>query len=119
MVSGENWLSKLDVRTAFQRLRMAKGDEWKTAFRTRFGSFEWLVTSFWLAGAPAAFQRWINLVLGDLLGVTCSAYFDDIIIFTEGDVKHHWTKVNQILERFLKAGLQLDQKKNAYLHLKK
>lgn len=87
MVSGATWLSKLDFWTAFHTLRMAKGDEWKAAFRTRFGSFDWLATLFGLAGAPAAFQRWINFVLGDLLGVSCWAYMDEIIISAEGGNK--------------------------------
>lgn len=56
----------------------------------------------------AAFQRWINSVLGDLLGMTCSAHLDDIIIFTECDVDQHWRAVQQILERIFKAGLHLD-----------
>ena len=64
MLSGAKWLTKVDIRSAFHRLRVAEGDEWKTAFRTRFGLFEWLVTLFGLAGAPLAFQRWINQVLG-------------------------------------------------------
>ncbi|KAI0992287.1 hypothetical protein K3495_g15899, partial [Podosphaera aphanis] len=111
ILSGASWLTKVDVRSAFHRLRIAEGDEWKTAFRTRFGSFEWLVTPFGLAGAPSAFQRWINKVLGDLLGVTCSAYVDDVVIFTDGDLKNHWTKVSQVLQRLQNAGLKLDPKK--------
>lgn len=111
MVSRATWLSKVDVRSAFHRLRVEKGDEWKTAFRTRFGSYEWLVTPFGLAGAPAAFQRWINKVLGNLLGVTCAAYLDDIIIFSESDLQDHWKKVNQILALLAEAGLRLDPNK--------
>ncbi|KAI0997510.1 hypothetical protein K3495_g10679 [Podosphaera aphanis] len=111
MLSGARWLTKVDVRAAFHRLRIADGDEWKTAFRTRFGSFEWLVTPFGLAGAPAAFQRWINMELGELLGVTCSAYVNDVVIFTNGDLKDHWNKVVEVLLRLQKAGLKLDPRK--------
>lgn len=64
MAAGATWISKVDVRSAFHRLRITKGDVWKTAFRTRFGAYKWLVTLFGLAGALAAFQRWINSVLG-------------------------------------------------------
>lgn len=106
-----NWIPKVDVRSAFHRLRVAIGDEWKTAFRTRFGAYEWLVTPFGLAGAPAAFQRWINNVLGDYLGDFCAAYLDDVVIFSDGNLQHHWTKVNQVLQRLSNAGLKLDPKK--------
>ncbi|KAI0997025.1 hypothetical protein K3495_g11160 [Podosphaera aphanis] len=105
-----NAISERD-RSAFRRLRIAEGDEWKTAFRTRYGSFEWMVTPFGLAGAPSAFQRWINHELGDLLGVTCSAYVDDVVIFTNGGLEDHWNKVSQVLERLQRAGLKLDPHK--------
>ncbi|KAI0996011.1 hypothetical protein K3495_g12171, partial [Podosphaera aphanis] len=111
MLSGATFLTKVDVRSAFHRLRISEGDEWKTAFRTRFGSFEWLVTPFGLAGAPSAFQRWINKELGDLLGVTCSAYVDDVVIFSNGDLDDHWNKVRDVIERLFKAGLKLDPNK--------
>ena len=68
------WVTKVDVRAAFHKLRVREGDEEKTAFRTRFGSFEWLVTPFGLQGAPAAFQRYVNDTLGDFLDDLCTAY---------------------------------------------
>ena len=62
-VGRSKWLTKLDVSSAFHRIRIAKGEEWKTAMRTRYGSYEWLVTPFGLSGGPATFQRYINSVL--------------------------------------------------------
>ena len=64
-----------------------------------------MVTPFGLAGAPAAFQRWINQVLGDLLGVTCAAYLGDVVIFSNGDLLDHWKNLKEILSRLLVAGL--------------
>ena len=81
-ISKSTWITKVDVRAAFHKLRIREGDEEKTAFRTRFGSFEWLVTPFGLQGAPAAFQRYVNQTLGDYLDVCCTAYLDDILIYT-------------------------------------
>ncbi|KAI0991225.1 hypothetical protein K3495_g16962, partial [Podosphaera aphanis] len=51
-VAKATWVSKVDVRAAFHKLRIREGDESKTVFRTRYGSFEWLVTPFGLTGAP-------------------------------------------------------------------
>ncbi|KHJ34306.1 hypothetical protein EV44_g4348 [Erysiphe necator] len=79
-ISKVTWITKVDVRAAFHKLRVRKEDEEKTAFRTRFGSFEWLVTPFGLQGAPAAFQRYVNESLGNYLDVFCTAYLDDILI---------------------------------------
>ena len=110
-VARATWVSKLDVCAAFHRLRIKEGDEWKTAFRTRFGAFEYLVTPFGLAGAPAAFQRWINKVLGEYLGDFCSAYMDDILIYTDGSLDEHWIKLKLVLARLEQAGLKLDLKK--------
>ena len=88
--------TKLDVIAAFHRIRIAEGDEWKTAFRSRFGLFEWMVTPFGLANAPSTFQRYINWVLRDLLDDFCSAYIDDIIIYSK-DRKSHRKHVNKVL----------------------
>ncbi|CBF89286.1 hypothetical protein AN0536.2 [Aspergillus nidulans FGSC A4] len=54
------WFTKLDVSAAFHKIWIAKGQEWMTAFRTRYGLFEWLVTPFGLANAPSTFQKYIN-----------------------------------------------------------
>lgn len=105
------WFTKLDVRAAFHRLRIKVGDEWKTAFRTRFGLFEWLVTPFGLAGAPATFQRYINTTLQEYLDHFCSAYMDDVLIYSDGDYLDHLEKVDLVLKRLKAAGLRLDLKK--------
>jgi hypothetical protein len=54
-IAKAKWFTKLDVIAAFHKLRVREGDEWKTAFRTRFGSYEWLVTPFGMANAPSSF----------------------------------------------------------------
>ena len=107
-LNSAKWLTKLDVSAAFHRIRIAKGEEWKTAFRTRYGLFEWKVCPFGLTGAPATFQRYINWVLREYLDDFCSAYVDDILIFTTGSLKDHRSKVSKVLSSLLEHGLQLD-----------
>ncbi|KAJ6436948.1 retrovirus polyprotein [Purpureocillium lavendulum] len=107
-LSKAKWLTKLDVIAAFHKVRVAEGDEWKTAFRTRYGLYEWLVTPFGLTGAPATFQRYINHTLREFLDEFCSAYIDDILIYSSGSLADHRKKVKQVLARLRDAGLQID-----------
>lgn len=80
--------SKIDLKSAFNLLRVARGHEWKTAFRTPWGLFEYLVMPFGLANAPACFQRFITSILSEFLGVFCFVYIDDILIFSETEDEH-------------------------------
>lgn len=107
-ISRAKWFTKLDVKAAFYKLRVAEGDEWKTAFRTRYGLYEWLVTPFGLANAPSTFQKYINWVLRDYLDVFCSAYIDDVLIYTNGSRARHRKHTRQVICALRDAGLQLD-----------
>lgn len=107
-LSKTKWLTKMDVSAAFHRIRMAKGEEWKTAFRTRYGLYEWMVTPFGLTGAPATFQRYINWCLKEYLDDFCTAYIDDILVFSDGSLEDHREKVRLVLKKLQEAGLQLD-----------
>jgi hypothetical protein len=55
IIAKTEWYTKLNVSAAFHKIWIKKGNEWKTAFKTRFGSFEWLVIPFGLTGASAIF----------------------------------------------------------------
>lgn len=104
------YFTKLDVISAFNRIRIAKGDEHLTAFRTRFGLYEYLVMPFGLANAPSSFQNYINDTLRGYLDEFCTAYIDDILIFSE-TLEEHQVHVRKVLSRLLEAGLQIDIKK--------
>src|SRR5271155_2978718 len=80
--------TSLDLRHAYHLVRVTEGDEWKTTFRTRYGSFEWLVMPFGLSNAPASFQRFMNDIFGDLLDVCVIIHLDDILIYSD-DPKEH------------------------------
>jgi hypothetical protein len=93
--------TKLDLRDAYHRLRIKEGDEWKTAFKTRYGHFEYLVMPFRLANAPATFQSYIHQALSRLLDRTCVVYLDDILIYSENEEDHN-THVEEVPDRLIK-----------------
>ncbi len=96
--------TKLDIRSAYNLVRIREGDEWKTAFRTRYGHFEYRVMPFGLANALGTFQGYINTVLRDYLDIFCIAYLDDILIYSDSD-EEHAEHVRRVLGRLAKHGL--------------
>ena len=102
--SGAKFFSKLDVKDVCYRIRIKEGDEWKTAFRTRYGLFEYPVMPFGLTNAPATFQSYIHQALGGLLDKFCIAYLDDVLIFS-ADRESHTRHIRQGLERLRAAQL--------------
>ena len=92
--------TKLDLRGAYNLVRIKQGDEWKTAFRTRYGHFECLVMPFGLTNAPAAFQHFMNDVFRDMLDITVLIYLDDILIFSQ-DPAQHPSHVRAVLRRLM------------------
>ncbi|EPQ27719.1 uncharacterized protein PFL1_06886 [Pseudozyma flocculosa PF-1] len=90
--------TKLDLKGAYNLLRIALGHEWKTAFRTSKGSFEYLVMPFGLCNAPSTFQRLMNEVFADILDLYVIVYLDDILIFSR-DASEHTKHVAEVLRR--------------------
>ena len=99
--------SKIDIIAAFNCLHMQQGEEWKTAFQTRYGLYEYLVMPFRLANAPLSFQNFINNILHGMLDEFCTAYIDDIMIYSNSK-KEHQTHIRKVLAALQKAGLQAD-----------
>ena len=97
-VSGAKIFSKIDLKTGFNLIRIKKGDEWKTAFRTRYGLYEYLVMPFGLANAPATFQNMMNDIFRDLIDQGVLVYMDDFLIYTK-TMDEHIEIVKDILSR--------------------
>ena len=104
------YYTTLDVRGAYNLIRMADGEEWKTAFRTRYGLYESLVMNFGLTNSPASFQHFINDVLHEFLDVFATAYLDDILIYSD-TLAEHEQHVTRVLEALSKSGLHLKPEK--------
>ena len=102
-LEGANWFTKIDLRDAFYSIRMKDGHEWKTAFLTRWGLYEFLVMPIGLSNAPATQQRCINNLLQDLLDVCVIAYVDDLLIYTNGTKEEHVQHVQSVFERLAQS----------------
>ena len=75
--------TQLDLTSAYHQIRIREGDEWKMAFRTRYGYFKYQGMSFGLSNALASFQGYINKILAEKLDIFVIVYLDDILIYTE------------------------------------
>jgi hypothetical protein len=111
---GAKWFTKVNVRAAFHKIRIANRDELLTAFRTRFSLYEWLVCPFSLTSAPLTFQRYINGALKETLGDFATAYLDDILVHSRGSQQDHIAKVRRVLQLLKEARLNLDLDKCAF-----
>jgi hypothetical protein len=105
-LQGAEIFTKLDAKGAYNLIRIAKGDEWKTAFRTRYGHYEYLVMPFGLTNAPATFQAYINDVLKKQLDHFVVVYLDDILIYSK-NYKEHLQHVKVVLKQLREAKIQL------------
>src|SRR5882724_2279870 len=83
---------------------ISPGDEWKTAFRTCYSSFKWLVMPEGLTNAPATFQRFMNDIFVDMIDVMVIIYLDDILIYSN-NISKHILHVKEVLCRLHANGL--------------
>ncbi|KAG1924662.1 hypothetical protein F2P79_026017 [Pimephales promelas] len=103
-LQGASIFTKLDLRNAYHLVSIREGDEWKTAFNTPRGHFEYLVMPFGLSNSPAVFQALVNDVLRDMVDQFIYVYLDDILIFSSS-LQEHVQHVRRVLQRLLENGL--------------
>ena len=97
--------SKIDLRYGYYQLRVKEVDMSKTAFRTRYGHYEFLIMPFELTNAPAAFLDLINRVFRPYLDQFVVAFIDDILVYSRDEQEH---------EQHLKIVLQTLREKKLY-----
>jgi hypothetical protein len=107
---GATIFTKLDLRGAYALVRIKAGEEWKTAFRTRYGLYEYQVMPFGLTNAPASFQRLMNDTLHEYLDVFTVVYLDDILVYSKSR-EEHVRHVKLVLEKLKKNNLLLKPEK--------
>ncbi|QRW23208.1 Retrotransposable element Tf2 protein [Rhizoctonia solani] len=101
---GAKVFTKLDLQWGYNNVRVKEGDEWKTAFRTKYGLYKSLVMTFGLTNAPAAFQHFMNELFKDLLDVCVIIYLNDILIYSKDDASHT-QHVHEVLRRLMENQL--------------
>ena len=94
---GAKIFTKFDLKWGYNLVRIKEGDKWKTAFKCKYGLFEYCVMPFGLSNAPACFQHLMNDILHDLLDITVVVYLDDILIFSKNE-KDHEEHVKEVLQ---------------------
>jgi hypothetical protein len=113
--SGHKVISFLDVNAEYNQIFMAEEDIHKTAFRYPgfVGLFEWVVMTFGLQNADTTYQRTMNLIFRDLLGIIVEVYIDDIIVKSAG-LESHLADLHLSFERMCRFGLKMNPLKYAF-----
>ena len=109
-MSQAKYYTKLDLRGAYNLVGNAEGEEWKTAFRARYGHFEYTVMPFGLTNAPTSFQYFINDTLREFLNIFWTAYLDDILIYSD-NLEENKQRVRKVLEKLKDAKIFLRPEK--------
>ncbi|XP_050238193.1 uncharacterized protein LOC126687680 [Mercurialis annua] len=115
-LQGAKCFSKIDLRSGYHQLRIRDVDVPKTAFRTRYGHFEFLVMSFGLTNAPAAFMDMMNRVFKPFLDQFVIVFIDDILIYSRSEEEHAFhlrtilqtLREHQLYAKFSKCEFWLD-----------
>ncbi len=97
-VCNAQWFSKIDLRTGYYQIQVTEKDRHKTAFKTRYGHYEYNVMPMGLCNAPATFMRLMHEVFDDMLDQFVVIYLDDILIYSQTK-QEHMLHLRQVLER--------------------
>ncbi|GBG62610.1 hypothetical protein CBR_g31246 [Chara braunii] len=100
-LGGAKYFSKLDLKSGYHQISIQPNDRYKTAFKTRYGHFEWVVMPFGLTNAPATFQAAMTNEFRAMLDRFVLVYLDDILVYSQSleDNLGHLRRVLETLRR--------------------
>jgi len=112
-VAGATIFTKLDLKARNHLIRIKKGDERKTAFRIRYGHYQYKVMQFGVVNAPATFQAMMNPILREFQDHGVVVYSDDILIYLK-TMEEHEALVKQVVVRLEHHDLAVSLKKSVF-----
>ncbi|GBG80876.1 hypothetical protein CBR_g31432 [Chara braunii] len=109
-VQGCRYFSKIDLKSGYHQIEVHPDDQYKNAFRTRYGHYEFIVMPFGLTNAPATFQRCMNDLFRPWLDKFVVVYLDDILVFSR-TLQEHQGHLRQVLEKLREGNFKINAKK--------
>jgi hypothetical protein len=109
-LAGAQWFTSLDLRSGYHQIRMAECDEYKTAFQTHHGHFEYKVMPYGVTGGPATFQGVMNSILAPLLRKSVLVFVDDILIYSK-TLEDHAQHLQEVLGILLQNDFKVKKSK--------
>ncbi|KAM0691543.1 hypothetical protein Q7P36_007742 [Cladosporium allicinum] len=106
-LSKAKFYTKLDIVAAFNNLCIREGDEWMTAFITRYGLYQYKVMPFGLCNGPATWQRYMNNTMQAYLDEFVTVYLDDLLIYS-ATLEEHQAHMQKVLLKLRDANLPVD-----------
>ncbi len=107
---GARLFTKLDLRSAYNLIHIRRGDEWKTAFITPSGHYEYRVMPYGLSNSPSIFQNFMNEIIREMLNQIAIIYIEDIFIYSS-NLDEHQQHVAQVLQCLRQHHLYIKREK--------
>ncbi|XP_019097821.1 PREDICTED: uncharacterized protein LOC109131377, partial [Camelina sativa] len=95
---GATWFSKVDLASGYHHIPIDEADVRKTAFRTRYGHYEFVLMPFGFTNVPAAFMRLMNSMFQEFMDVSVIIFIDDILVYSKSP-EEHTVHLRAVLEK--------------------